>query len=59
MRLFKRERDELRVGEVDRVDTASDVGVAGDAAPSKKMNGISVIFAPKSLTHLFFKVWAI
>jgi hypothetical protein len=70
MRLFKRERgeaaeegrewpDELRVVEVDGVDTASDVGFAGDAVPSKKMNGISVISAPKSLTHMFFKVWAI
>jgi hypothetical protein len=46
--------NKLWVGEVDGVDTASDVGVASDAVPSKKMNGISVISAPKSLTHVFF-----
>lgn len=67
MRLFKRKKgevaeegqegpNELRVGEVDGVDIASNVNVAGDVAPSKKMNGISVIFAPKSLAHVFFKV---
>jgi hypothetical protein len=35
---------------------ASDVSVTGDAAPSKKMNGISVIYAPKSLTRVFLNM---